>query len=279
MHETARGELWNRSDRISEPPGRCWPLGRLGPQLFYNGRMVFVDGATTFSSRAAFVQISAEDQLGAALKALGLRPDHPTLVLVGGAGGMSAGAIGQIGTFFEHLLIPFIDRHQIAVLDGGTNTGIMEALGQARTRHAAQFPLIGVLVEKLARQAPEMLQKDHTHFILTPGSDWGDEVPWLSLLASALAGEAPSLTLLINGGTIAWKDAVESVAAKRPVLVAEGTGRTADEISRTSTGRSLNQRAVKLLKSGLVFVTDPYKEPDQFMRRLRGIYEKPWKES
>jgi hypothetical protein len=48
-----------------------------------------------------------------------------------------------------------------------------------------------------------MLQKDHTHFILTPGSDWGDEAPWLSRLASVLAGDAPSLTLLINGGAIA----------------------------------------------------------------------------
>ena len=67
----------------------------------------------------------------------------------------------------------------------------------------AQYPMIGLLVEKLASQAPDMLQKDHTHFILTPGSDWGEEAPWLSRLASVLAGDAPSLTLLINGGAIA----------------------------------------------------------------------------
>jgi hypothetical protein len=35
----------------------------------------------------------------------------------------------------------------------------------------AQLPLIGVLVEESARQAPDMSQKDHTHFMPNPGPD------------------------------------------------------------------------------------------------------------
>ena len=246
--------------------------------MLYNERMVFVEGANSLSSGAVSIKVTTTEQLGTTLKALGLQQERPTLVLVGGAGGMSPAAVGKISAFFEDLLIPFIEAHQIAVLDGGTNTGVMEAIGSARTRLAAAFPLIGVLVEKLARETPGMLQKDHTHFVLTPGSKWGEEVPWLSRLASAVAGGAPSLTLLINGGDIAWQDAAESVAASRPVLVAEGTGRTADDIARTSTGQSLDPRAVKLLKSQLVFVTNPYTQPDLFVSRMKDIYDHPRKE-
>lgn len=59
------------------------------------------------------------------------------------------------------------------------------------------------------------------------------------------------------------------------MLVAEGTGRPAGEISRTSTGQFLNTRAVELLKSELVFIANAYKQPDQFMRRMKDIYEEP----
>ncbi len=234
--------------------------------------MTLVDSLETVPTGASLVRISTPDQLEAARKLLGIRPDCPTIVLVGGAGGMDAENIAAIREFFENHLVPFIDNHQLAVLDGGTNAGIMEAIGTARRHLSARFPLIGVLVETLARLTPGILQKDHTHFVFTPGSDWGDETPWLGNLAGAIAGRSRSLTVLVNGGEIAWRDAAASIAAGRPVLVAEGSGRTADKISRTQSGRSQNLRAAKLIKSRLVIVENPFTQPDRFMSRLRDIF-------
>lgn len=68
------------------------------------------------------------------------------------------------------------------------------------------------------------------------------------------------------------------MAARHAVLVAEGTRRTADEISWTSTGQSLDRRAVKLLKGQLVIVAHPYKQADQSMRTMKDIHERPWNE-
>jgi hypothetical protein len=185
---------------------------------------------------------------------------------------MSVDSVRQIQTFFEQFLVPFIDSHHLVAIDGGTNAGIMEAIGVSRTRLGASFPLVGVLVEALIRETPDILQKDHTHFVLTPGSKWGDEVPWLGALASILAGNAPALTLLVNGGEIAWQDAALSVEARRPVLVADGSGRTADTISQGFTSGSLDPRTVKLIRSGLVSVANPFTQPEQFMKRIEAVF-------
>jgi hypothetical protein len=234
------------------------------------------EGADLFPGNAAIANISSKEQVGTALNLLGLQSGQRTLVLVGGAGGMSAEEIDRIQTFFERTLVPFVDRNQIAVIDGGTNAGIMEAIGSVRSRLEAGFPLIGVLVEALARRTPGILQKDHTHFLLVPGSDWGDEVSWIGALAGEIAGNAPSLTLLVNGGEIAWQDAALSVEAKRPLMVVDGTGRTADIISRTYAGQSQDARAVELLKSQMVLIANPFQQPGQFMQRIESIYKPSW---
>jgi hypothetical protein len=79
----------------------------------------------------------------------------------------------------------------------------------------------------------EVLQPHHTHFLLVPGDRWGDESPWIARVATLLAGEAPSVTVLVNGGEISRQDVAHSLAAGRPVLVVSGTGRLADELAGT----------------------------------------------
>lgn len=41
----------------------------------------------------------------------------------------------------------------------------------------------------------------------------GDAAPWISRAATCLAGSAPSVTVLVNGGDIAYKDATFSLEA------------------------------------------------------------------
>jgi hypothetical protein len=75
------------------------------------------------------------------------------------------------------------------------------------------------------------LEPHHTHFFLVPGEQWGDESRWLARIASQIAGDCPSVTVLINGGSIALVDAMENLRVHRPLLVIEGSGRLADEIA------------------------------------------------
>jgi len=223
--------------------------------------------------------VSQATDLPAALDAFGLVVRRPALVIVGGAGGMSPELILDTGVFFENYLVPFIIQNNLAVIDGGTNAGVMEAIGIARANYNADFPLIGVVVESLVRAQKAILQKDHSHFIYVPGENWGDEVKWLAATATALTGAAaltgnvaPSATILINGGGIAWKDVEASIMAGRHVFVAEGSGRTADNISKTLAGTEINTRAIKLVASGKFTSINPYVFPEKFMAELAKVY-------
>jgi hypothetical protein len=217
-------------------------------------------------------QIYAPGDLTETLIGWGLNPPQPTLVIVGGAGGMSAEQIDLSAGFFSRWLIPFLDRNQIAIIDGGTDSGIMRAMGLAYKLINATLPLIGVIVGAIADQSPDLLEPNHSHFLLTPGADWGDESEWISRLAGALSGGAPSATILMNGGKIAWRDARHSVEARRRVLVVEGSGRTADVIATTSTGHGLDPQAVTLIKSGLVSIINPFYKPEQTMNVLKNLF-------
>jgi hypothetical protein len=67
-----------------------------------------------------------------------------------------------------------------------------------------------------------------------------------------LAGSAPSVTVLVNGGQIAYSDVRHSVQAGRPVCVISGSGGTADVLVAALAGASADRRAAALVTSGLI---------------------------
>jgi hypothetical protein len=233
-----------------------------------------------FGNRTATMLRLDEDEIASVPEQLGLPAPRQVLVVVGGAGGMNADKIQATTSVFQSLIVPFIAQNNLAVVDGGTDFGVMQAMGRARTALEARFPWVGVVVEAIVRRKaaeggpypPSFLEPNHTHFVFTPGSGWGDEAPFIARLATQLAGGAPSLTILINGGDIALQDAAHSIEAGRKVLVFEGSGRTADAIAQTTTGHKIDRRALKLITSGLVRVVNPYREPDKLREELDRIF-------
>jgi hypothetical protein len=103
--------------------------------------------------------------------------------------------------------------------------------------------------------------------LLVPGDTWGDEAPWIAAVPTELAPGWPSVTLLVNGGRIAFDDADLSVAAGRPIVVVAGSGRTSDEIAAAVAGRAATQRAVTVAASGLVRVAE-LADPASVVRAL-----------
>jgi SLOG in TRPM, prokaryote len=209
--------------------------------------------------RAMAIHVDRETDLGEALRALGITPPSPTLVLTGGADDMGETEVSQLGPLFAEVVVPVVERLDGLVLDGGTDTGVMRLIGRARADRGGTFALVGVVVHDLAalrgepsRWEAAELEPHHTHFVLVPGSGWGDEAAWLARLGSEVAHGAASVTLLVNGGEIAWADVEHSVEAGRPVIVVDGSGRTADVLAAALRGRSADDRATRLARSGLV---------------------------
>lgn len=186
-------------------------------------------------------QIEREQELPAALAGLGAGSGRPVLVLVGGAGGMSDADRSGMEDVFREWLLPVLERLGAAVVDGATDTGVMRLSGRARRTAGAGFPLIGVAAAGTVR-LPDRPQSDgaelepgHTGVVVVPGTAWGDESPWLATVARYLAGDWPSVTLVVNGGETTFRDIANSMADRRPVIVVDGTGRTADLIARAAT--------------------------------------------
>jgi len=180
---------------------------------------------------------------------------------------MSEDDISKVKLFLEGYLVPYVQRMNAAVLDGGTDSGVMAAIGRARDKVGATFPLIGVLAREV-EDIRSMFEPFHTHFVLCPGSNWGDESEWIAVAAETLAGTHPKAAILINGGKIAWTDALNNINHGLQVLIAEGSGRTADVIATTSTGTSFDKQAIVLLRTGKVHIANFFKDPREFMEKL-----------
>jgi SLOG in TRPM, prokaryote len=210
---------------------------------------------------ALAVRVHDVDDLVAAAGELGVG-GRPVLVVVGGAGRMSRRDRRRLTPLFSDVLAPLAQRLSATVVDGGTDTGVMSLMGRAREAAGADFPLLGVIVEELTNQSSGAsvdavdLEPNHTHFVLVPGSRWGEEAPWLAGLATAVSGAEPSATVLVNGGESAVADVRHSIEAGRRVIVLDGSGRTADALAAAAHGESATPALATLAASGLVHPVD-----------------------
>ena len=196
-----------------------------------------------YPGRLWMARVDVVSDLPATLDALAVARGRPVLVVVGGAGRMNQEHLNRTAAVLTAQIIPVLDRLGVTVIDGGTDSGVMRVIGQARSAAGAAFPLIGVAAEGTvcadsasAHAGTAQIEPHHSHVILVPGDSWGDESPWLADVADAVAGTSPSATLVINGGEITYDDIAHSLQRRRPVVVLAGTGRTADTIAAARDG-------------------------------------------
>jgi SLOG in TRPM, prokaryote len=216
----------------------------------------------TGAASALGVQVSEATELAAAMEVLGLHPPRPTVVVVGGAAGLEEVRVDGLRPVFTTGIAPVMARCGAVGVDGGTPFGVMRLFGEARAAKEAAFPLVGVVAAgplKLPRgqafaHAETVLEAHHTHFVVVPGDHWGAEAPWIARTATVLAGATPSITVLVNGGQIAYSDVQHSVDAGRRVVVIAGSGGTADVFADTLADAAADDRAAALIRSGLIRV-------------------------
>jgi hypothetical protein len=201
---------------------------------------------------------------------LQLETGYPVIVLIGGRieeqqAEATQRAIQTISKVVEDM--------NAVIICGGTDMGVMAEIGQMRSREHYKFPLVGVAPEALVTwtDGPDstnflwwgtqrwQLEPHYTHFILVPGSEFGDESPWIVDTATIVSKGHGSVTILINGGEVSRKDIDLSLAHGRPVIVVSRTGRLADELSRqlnpdkliSVTPAHSEERIINLIKAAL----------------------------
>jgi hypothetical protein len=230
-----------------------------------------------------------------ALCQLGLGSPRPVLVLVGGAANILPVVSDALGRLFDGLA-PLLDGLGVTLVDGGTAFGVMAAMGEARRRSGAAFPLLGVAAcgtvdpatlplhartcllsdEKSMTTARcdkgARLDPNHTHFLLVPGDRWGDEVPWMSDAAGSLAAGLPSVTLVAAGGEITRLDVLTGLRSGRPLIVLAGSGGTADRLADWwRHGGTCTELPLRESERALVQIVELADAADQLPPLLRQI--------
>jgi len=208
--------------------------------------------------------------LAQAISELRLEGNYPVIVLIGGnidekQANITLRAIQTISKIAEDM--------NTVVICGGTDMGVMAEIGQIRSRNHYKFPLVGVTLEELVTwpDGPHstkflwwgkqrwQLESHYSHFILVPGSQFGDESPWIVDTATILSKGHQSVTILINGGEVSRKDIDLSLENGRPVIALSRTGRLADEMARQPNRHELitivpanaEQRIVEVVQAAL----------------------------
>lgn len=202
------------------------------------------------SQQALCVFPEQRSELAQAISELKLGDTYPAIVLIGGEIEKQQAVVTQKAI---RTIARIAEEMKALVICGGTDVGIMAEIGKMRWKNAYNFPLVGIAPEELTAwpggprsekflwwgKQRWQLEPHYTHFILVPGSQFGDESPWIVDAATILSKGHTSVTILINGGEISKKDIELSLAHGRSVIALRRTGRLADELSRETDRNKL----------------------------------------
>lgn len=186
--------------------------------------------------------------------ALDLPPYRTVLMVVGSAGNLNPELRPVLGPLFDAVSQVAHEAGAI-LLDGGTQAGVMALLGEAVARQGNRSALLGVTPAALVSYpggpgGDTSLEPHHSHFVLTEGSEWGDETVTLFALTSCLAAPPTGLlhaaVLLVGGGSIAHNEMVQAARHRLPVLVISATGGLADELTTVWPNRQIQPEEPRL---------------------------------
>jgi hypothetical protein len=232
-------------------------------------------------NQAVVVTAGRDTDAQGILKALDIAQPHALIMVFGGAKGLDDSRKARLAELFTDAIAPAAVEVGALVIDGGTQSGVMAMMGEALARDGQGCELLGVAPAgkvtypgdpspaNIENSTP--LEPNHSHFVLVEGDEWGSETDMMFKLAGAL--NVPVATTLINGGSIAGSEALRSVRNGWQLLVVEGSGRFADEISAAvSDGQVTKSVEVsEIARSGRVAVfpvNDPAEKLRNELRRL-----------
>jgi hypothetical protein len=194
-------------------------------------------------NRALFVAPPHDALANDIVRALHIQQPRALIVIAGGAAKMAEDRKRYLTQLFSDGVARAAIQMNAMIIDGGTQSGVMEMVGQGVADHGRTSILLGVAPAGLVTYpgGPELktdlteetapLDPNHSHFVLVESEHWGGETDTLFALAKALSRNIPVVTILANGGHIAQDEVLYTVRNGWPLLIIEGSGRVADEIA------------------------------------------------
>ena len=196
--------------------------------------IVFANG-----NRAAAVTSPPGSSAEGIATALAIPPPQTVILLVGGAGHLDPATRERLAPLFSRGIARAAADLKAAIIDGGTDAGVMALMGQGVADRGRATALIGVAPTGKVTYpgGPELggvadtaaLDPNHSHFVLVEAGEWGGETTTVIALAEAF--KVPVVVILANGGDIARREVLLSVRKNWPVVVMKGSGRLADQIA------------------------------------------------
>ena len=222
------------------------------------------------------------------LKSLGIVQPRALIMVFGGAKGLDDSRNARLGELFTSAVAPAAAEAGALIIDGGTQSGVMAMMGEALARDGRESHLLGIAPAgkvtypggpkdaNIGDGAP--LEPNHSHFVLVESDEWGDETGTMFKLAEAL--KVAVVTMLINGGQIAENEALRGVRNGWPLLVVEGSGRFADELSAAvRDGQSAKSVEVsEIARSGRVALFHVDSTAEKLRDELRRMFSREQKE-
>lgn len=190
--------------------------------------------------------------------ALGVKPYKAIILVLGGAAGIDEKLIPRLTQLFGRGTARAAAQANAIIIDGGTQSGVMAMMGEGVAARGYKSMLVGVApaskVTYPGNSATGVsLEPNHSHFVLVEGSDWGSETATIYKLINVLTikgteaanaernlvnqdsenvtSKVPALAILAGGGPISRDEALRAVRHNLPLIVVEGSGGLADEIS------------------------------------------------
>jgi SLOG in TRPM, prokaryote len=190
-------------------------------------------------NRAVVITAPLDARVQAILDALEIASPRAVILLFGGAAGLDDECKAHLTTLFADGVTPVAAELGALIIDGGTQSGVMAIMGEAVARNDRRPQLLGIAPEGKVTH-PEIaggsavsdgapLEPNHSHFVLVESAEWGGETGKMLELAGAF--KMPVVAILVNGGAIAADEALRCVRNGWQLLVVEGSGRFADELS------------------------------------------------
>jgi hypothetical protein len=213
-------------------------------------------------NRAVVITAPRDIDVQTILEALDFAQPHALMMVFGGAKGLDDSRKARVAELFNHAIAPVAAELGALIIDGGTQSGVMAMMGEAVARDGRRSHLLGIAPKgkitdpeiagatAVADGAP--LEANHSHFVLVESNEWGGETT--KMLELARAFNAPIVAILVNGGAIAADESLQTVRNGWQLLVFEGSGRFADELSAAvRDGRSAKSDEIsEIARSGRV---------------------------
>ena len=190
---------------------------------------------------------------------------QPVVVVAGGAGALHEPELSVARATLGPAIRVAIARSGAAIIDGGTNAGVMALLGTERAADPAAMPVLigvapsgrvehpGVAGTTGADRTP--FAAHHTHLVLADSDEWGGETPLLGALATELASGEPVAMVLAGGGEGARAELDQAIVRGWPVFVLEGTGGLADRVAAAGSGEHRDPELEQALEHGDIRLT------------------------